>query len=200
MSLATRCPVCQTVFRVVQDQLKVSEGWVRCGRCAKVFNAFEGLFDLEREFPALRQPTPSQRVLEDLATRNRQPRASTPWQDEFDSPSSPGEMPQPAPAAASPAASAPVASRPAAAVASAPAPVQRLPAQSAPPPIAAARAPAAPVAQPPTPVGAAPSITSRETTPWAARVVPAPPATAKDEGATIPPTTVAPPGKTAEPA
>ncbi|HSC01275.1 MAG TPA: zinc-ribbon domain-containing protein, partial [Burkholderiaceae bacterium] len=58
MSLATRCPVCQTVFRVVQDQLKVSEGWVRCGRCAKVFNAFEGLFDLEREFPALRQPTP----------------------------------------------------------------------------------------------------------------------------------------------
>src|SRR5262245_31064540 len=80
MSLATRCPVCQTVFRVVQDQLKVSEGWVRCGRCAKVFNAFEGLFDLEREFPALRSPTPSQRVLEDLATRNRQPRSSQ-WDD-----------------------------------------------------------------------------------------------------------------------
>ncbi|HSB24416.1 MAG TPA: DUF3426 domain-containing protein [Burkholderiaceae bacterium] len=81
MSLATRCPVCQTVFRVVQDQLKVSEGWVRCGRCAKVFNAFEGLFDLEREFPALRQPTPSQRVLEDLATRNRQPKAQ--WDDDL---------------------------------------------------------------------------------------------------------------------
>ncbi|HTP73770.1 MAG TPA: zinc-ribbon and DUF3426 domain-containing protein [Burkholderiaceae bacterium] len=79
MSLATRCPVCQTVFRVVQDQLKVSEGWVRCGRCAKVFNAFEGLFDLEREFPALRQPTPAQRVLEDLATRNRQPKPPSSW-------------------------------------------------------------------------------------------------------------------------
>jgi len=37
------------VFRVVQDQLKVSEGWVRCGRCSEVFNALEGLFDLERE-------------------------------------------------------------------------------------------------------------------------------------------------------
>lgn len=47
MSLATRCTSCGTVFRVVQDQLKVSEGWVRCGRCSEVFNALEGLFDLE---------------------------------------------------------------------------------------------------------------------------------------------------------
>jgi predicted Zn finger-like uncharacterized protein len=49
MSLATRCTTCATVFRVVQDQLKVSEGWVRCGQCNEVFNALEGLFDLERE-------------------------------------------------------------------------------------------------------------------------------------------------------
>jgi len=46
MSLATRCPACQTVFRVVQDQLRVSEGWVRCGQCQEVFNALETLFDL----------------------------------------------------------------------------------------------------------------------------------------------------------
>lgn len=52
MSLATRCTSCGTVFRVVQDQLKVSEGWVRCGRCDAVFNALEGLFDLGRESPA----------------------------------------------------------------------------------------------------------------------------------------------------
>lgn len=51
MSLATRCTACGTVFRVVQDQLKVSEGWVRCGRCNEVFNALEGLFDLERDTP-----------------------------------------------------------------------------------------------------------------------------------------------------
>ena len=41
MSLATRCPACNTVFRVVQDQLRVSEGWVRCGRCSEVFNAVD---------------------------------------------------------------------------------------------------------------------------------------------------------------
>lgn len=51
MSLATRCTSCGTVFRVVQDQLKVSEGWVRCGRCDSVFNALEGLFDLDRDPP-----------------------------------------------------------------------------------------------------------------------------------------------------
>lgn len=49
MSLATRCTACGTVFRVVQDQLKVSEGWVRCGRCNEVFSALEGLFDLDRD-------------------------------------------------------------------------------------------------------------------------------------------------------
>jgi predicted Zn finger-like uncharacterized protein len=51
MSLATRCSSCGTVFRVVQDQLKISEGWVRCGRCNDVFNALEGLFDLGRDLP-----------------------------------------------------------------------------------------------------------------------------------------------------
>lgn len=45
MTLATRCPNCQTVFKVVQDQLRVSEGWVRCGRCAEVFNAAQHLID-----------------------------------------------------------------------------------------------------------------------------------------------------------
>jgi predicted Zn finger-like uncharacterized protein len=61
MSLATRCNSCGTVFRVVQDQLKVSEGWVRCGRCNEVFNALEGLFDMERESPPEWSPAPQQR-------------------------------------------------------------------------------------------------------------------------------------------
>ena len=51
MSLATRCTSCGTIFRVVQDQLRVSEGWVRCGRCAEVFDARQQLFDVEREAP-----------------------------------------------------------------------------------------------------------------------------------------------------
>ena len=49
--LATRCSACGTVFRVVPDQLRVSEGWVRCGRCAQVFNALEALVDLESGLP-----------------------------------------------------------------------------------------------------------------------------------------------------
>lgn len=49
--LATRCPACQTVFRVVRDQLRVSGGWVRCGRCAEVFNAAEALLNLDTGLP-----------------------------------------------------------------------------------------------------------------------------------------------------
>jgi predicted Zn finger-like uncharacterized protein len=50
-SLATRCSACGTVFRVVPDQLRVSEGWVRCGRCSQVFSALESLVDLETGLP-----------------------------------------------------------------------------------------------------------------------------------------------------
>ena len=39
MSQITRCPACGTMFKVVSDQLKVSQGWVRCGHCSEVFDA-----------------------------------------------------------------------------------------------------------------------------------------------------------------
>ena len=39
MSLITRCPACFTMFKVVADQLRISEGWVRCGQCDEVFDA-----------------------------------------------------------------------------------------------------------------------------------------------------------------
>ena len=67
MSLATRCTSCGTAFRVVQDQLKVSEGWVRCGRCNAVFNALEGLFDLGRDAPADWQDEPYDPLVASLA-------------------------------------------------------------------------------------------------------------------------------------
>lgn len=71
MSLATRCSACGTAFRVVQEQLKVSEGWVRCGHCGEVFDALEGLFDLERD-PATDWPAtglePSAATVSDTAT------------------------------------------------------------------------------------------------------------------------------------
>ncbi len=49
--LATRCPACGTMFRVVPDQLRVSEGWVRCGRCSEVFDASRSLTDIETGEP-----------------------------------------------------------------------------------------------------------------------------------------------------
>ena len=76
MSLATRCSACGTVFRVVQDQLKVSEGWVRCGRCSEVFNALEGLFDLTRE-------TPPEAPI-DLPPQGARPAADTALGDKID--------------------------------------------------------------------------------------------------------------------
>src|SRR4051812_11140278 len=39
MSMITGCPACGTLFKVVPDQLKISDGWVRCGHCSDVFDA-----------------------------------------------------------------------------------------------------------------------------------------------------------------
>ena len=41
MSLITRCPACGTLFKVVPDQLRISDGWVRCGHCAEIFDAHQ---------------------------------------------------------------------------------------------------------------------------------------------------------------
>jgi predicted Zn finger-like uncharacterized protein len=45
--LFTRCPDCGTTFRVTDDALNKAHGQVRCGRCARVFNAI----DEQREPP-----------------------------------------------------------------------------------------------------------------------------------------------------
>lgn len=46
MSQITRCPSCGTTFKVVADQLRISEGWVRCGQCKEVFDASAHLLAL----------------------------------------------------------------------------------------------------------------------------------------------------------
>jgi predicted Zn finger-like uncharacterized protein len=51
MSLITRCPACLTTFRVVPDQLRISQGWVRCGQCEQVFDANAALVDSVAESP-----------------------------------------------------------------------------------------------------------------------------------------------------
>jgi predicted Zn finger-like uncharacterized protein len=52
MSLITRCPACGTMFKVVPDQLRISEGWVRCGHCSDVFDARAHLQDEGTPEPA----------------------------------------------------------------------------------------------------------------------------------------------------
>lgn len=49
MSQITRCPACVTLFKVVPDQLRISDGWVRCGQCDEVFDASLHLLP---DFPA----------------------------------------------------------------------------------------------------------------------------------------------------
>lgn len=43
--MKTRCPDCQTTFRVTPEQLKARAGRVRCGQCQSVFNALDNLLD-----------------------------------------------------------------------------------------------------------------------------------------------------------
>lgn len=43
--MKTRCPDCQTTFRVTPEQLKARAGRVRCGQCQNVFNALDSLLD-----------------------------------------------------------------------------------------------------------------------------------------------------------
>lgn len=46
-SQITRCPSCATLFRVVPDQLRVSQGWVRCGQCQQAFDAGAHLLSVQ---------------------------------------------------------------------------------------------------------------------------------------------------------
>lgn len=47
MALATKCPQCGAMFRVVADQLKLRGGLVRCGQCRTVFDAIGSLAYVE---------------------------------------------------------------------------------------------------------------------------------------------------------
>jgi predicted Zn finger-like uncharacterized protein len=51
MMLVTKCPNCHTVFKVVSDQLKISEGWVRCGQCTEIFDTTLNLREWDPEKP-----------------------------------------------------------------------------------------------------------------------------------------------------
>ncbi|MBL8489743.1 MAG: zinc-ribbon domain-containing protein, partial [Rhodocyclaceae bacterium] len=53
--MLTRCPSCETIFRITPEQLKARQGRVRCGECRHVFNALDTLLD---ESGPLTRPVP----------------------------------------------------------------------------------------------------------------------------------------------
>jgi len=52
MSLLTRCPACTTLYKVVPDQLRISQGWVKCGQCGDIFDATQHLIEASTESQA----------------------------------------------------------------------------------------------------------------------------------------------------
>ncbi len=61
MSLITCCPACQTMFKVSGEDLRVSDGWVRCGKCDGVFDASAHLQVMPPEQEAVNyEPDPGQ--------------------------------------------------------------------------------------------------------------------------------------------
>jgi predicted Zn finger-like uncharacterized protein len=179
MALATKCPHCNTIFRVAADQLKLRGGIVRCGSCALVFDGNAALVE-----PAPK-PTP---VIPDVVaeTPPAKPAISeyvhgSPVDFEIDFDEAPAaasaaKPAEPAPAAAPPSvwrtATTPEAGTPSVATNAASAPATAQPAAPAPTPddiaiAAVARAFAAATTHPPVAAPAAPQpgAASRATTP-----------------------------------
>lgn len=58
MSFATRCPNCNALFRVSEEQLRSHDGLVRCGDCRHVFDARSRLEALADDHPDTPAPPP----------------------------------------------------------------------------------------------------------------------------------------------
>jgi predicted Zn finger-like uncharacterized protein len=77
MAMITRCPSCETTFRVHHYQLDARDGRVRCGRCAVVFDARLTLIpevappadQAPAEEPAAAAPAPAEPEIEAAALR-----------------------------------------------------------------------------------------------------------------------------------
>jgi len=59
MALATKCPHCNTIFRVAADQLKLRGGIVRCGTCKEVFDGNAALVDPDAALLPSASPAPA---------------------------------------------------------------------------------------------------------------------------------------------
>jgi predicted Zn finger-like uncharacterized protein len=84
MSMVTRCPSCNTIFRVTPQQLQAQQGKVRCGRCMLVFDGFKGLATLPDQAGAGLQSPPA-----DVAASLQSPAVEEPVVPEAVVPSAP---------------------------------------------------------------------------------------------------------------
>ena len=91
----TTCPKCSLKLVVTAADLRVAQGYVRCGRCSNVFNALAGLSD-EQQAVLAREPAQAPR--EPPASSGGNARASTASQAPATSPLSRAAPAPPAPA------------------------------------------------------------------------------------------------------
>jgi predicted Zn finger-like uncharacterized protein len=96
MSMITGCPACGTMFKVVPDQLKISDGWVRCGHCAEVFDAAAHmrLLATVRAGCSIPRSAPLTSDLPDADTNADRPDVSRMWLT-FPAPVAPPQAPAP---------------------------------------------------------------------------------------------------------
>lgn len=80
MSLATRCAVCGTTFRVQREQLAARGGKVRCGKCGTIFDGIAGLIEEGGERFAL-EPSPQLGLFD--PSRRGPPVVKEPGETEF---------------------------------------------------------------------------------------------------------------------
>ena len=87
-STLTRCPHCQTRFRVTEKQLGAAGGKVRCGQCREVFNALE---NAESDAPEPEPVQPEQEeptsTADEQPTTDAAPSADSSQQNTDDAPS-----------------------------------------------------------------------------------------------------------------
>jgi len=70
----TRCPECQSLFRLTPEQLRIARGKVRCGKCSNVFDALDELVEQsDGEHTDAAEPEPQVPTDEDPATGSTAP-------------------------------------------------------------------------------------------------------------------------------
>lgn len=90
----TRCPACQTAFRVTADQLYARNGQVRCGRCLTVFNALEHRLAEEDNFAPPGDTAPSDETApgDSFGEPNTTPGQGAETSPHPDEPAEPGDL------------------------------------------------------------------------------------------------------------